>query len=71
MSELKEINHTLIQVKNTFSDNHTDLTPYIFWRYEYNTDSTVKRQPFIASQDHTTSWSNYRNNGRLNVYKIK
>lgn len=71
MSEIKELNEDLIKVKNNFSDNNIDLGPHIFWRYEINKDSSVKQQQFIAPIDHSPSWSNYRNNGYLNIYKLK
>ena len=71
MSELNKINNNLINVNNNFSDNNIDLAPYVFWRYEFNKDSKVNRIPFKAPQDHSKSWSNYKEKGLLNVYKIK
>ena len=73
MSDLTDIQTNIINDNNNnnkLSDNHTVISSYVFWRYEYTKDSDVNRQPFISSLDFSPTWSNYKNKGELQIYQI-
>ena len=71
MSAINHTHQTLVQTDHTYSDNNMQLQSYIFWRYEFNVDTTVHTKKVVNYPTTLQSWPNYTDQGNLYVYNNK